>query len=98
MRGERLWKTAWPLGERPLQSGSAFVVRNDDRYWLFTEQGDLVIAKLSKSGHKEIARARLLEPSNTAFGRAVVWSAPAFANRHVYLRNDKECICVDLAK
>ena len=30
-------------------------------------------------------------------GRAVLWSHPAFANRHVYARNDKEIICVDLA-
>jgi len=27
----------------------------------------------------------------------VLWSHPAFANRHVYARNDKELICVDLA-
>ena len=27
----------------------------------------------------------------------VVWSHPAFANRSVYARNDKEIICVSLA-
>ena len=30
-------------------------------------------------------------------GRAVVWSHPAFANRCVYARNDKEIACVSLA-
>ena len=65
---------------------------------MFTESGDLVIAKLSALGHEEIDRAHLLEPTNVAFGRSVVWSAPAFASKRVYLRNDKECICVDLAK
>jgi hypothetical protein len=41
-------------------------------------------------------RAKVIEPTNTAFGRDVVWSMPAFANRHAYIRNDEECICVDL--
>ena len=39
-------------------------------------------------GHRyeEIDRAKVIEPTNVAFGRDVVWSAPAFANRRVYLR------------
>jgi outer membrane protein assembly factor BamB len=98
LSGDRLWETSWPLGNRPLQTGTAFLVRHGDRYWLFTEQGELLIAELTKAGHKEIARTKLLKATNTAFGREVVWSAPAFANQHVYLRNDEECICVDLAK
>ena len=39
-----------------------------------------------------------IDPTNTAFGRDVVWCMPAFANKRMYVRNDKECICVDLAK
>ena len=31
-------------------------------------------------------------------GRPIVWSHPAFANRRVYARNDKEIVCVSLAK
>ena len=96
--GDRIWETGWPLGKRPQQTGTAFIVRHGDRYWLFTEQGELVIAKLTRQGHEEIARAKIIEPTNVAFGRDVVWSAPAFANRHVYVRNDQECICVDLAE
>ncbi|OHB69016.1 MAG: hypothetical protein A2V70_20530 [Planctomycetes bacterium RBG_13_63_9] len=30
-------------------------------------------------------------------GRKVVWSHPAFANRSLYARNDKELVCVSLA-
>jgi hypothetical protein len=29
---------------------------------------------------------------------SLVWCMPAFANRRMYVRNDSECICVDLAK
>lgn len=95
--GERLWETSQPLGDRPPQTGTAFIIKEGGRYWLFTEQGDLIIAKLSPEGYEEVSRAHVIEPTNAAFGRDVVWSAPAFANRCVYLRNDKECICIKLA-
>ncbi len=98
LTGERLWETAWPLAKRPLRTGTAFIVRHEDHYWLFTEQGDLMIVELSKEGHKEIDRTKLVKATNTAFGRDVVWSVPAFANKRVYVRNDEECVCIDLAK
>ena len=98
LTGERLWQTTWPLGKRRKQTGTAFIVQHEDHYWLFSEQGELIIAELTPAGHKELDRTKVIEPTNVAFGRSVVWSAPAFANRRVYLRNDKECICLDLAK
>jgi hypothetical protein len=64
---------------------------------LFSEQGDLIFAKLSPEKYEEISRARLLEPDNRDPGRPVVWSHPAFANRCVYARNDHEIVCVSLA-
>ena len=35
---------------------------------------------------------------DAAFGRKVVWCAPAYADKKAFIRNDKEIICVDLAK
>jgi len=96
--GKRLWATPQPISKRRLGSGTAFIVRQADRYWLFNESGELVIAKLSPSGYEEIDRAKVIEPTNTAFGRDVVWSMPAFANKKAYIRNDNEIICVDLEK
>ena len=58
---------------------------------------DLIIARLTPKGYEEISRAHLLEPTNTAAGRDVLWSHPAFANRRMYARNDKEIICVSMA-
>lgn len=97
--GERLWQSTGPIdgGRRSLYTATAFLVRQADRFWMFNERGELVIAKLSREGYEEIDRAKLLEPTGTAMGRAVVWSMPAFANRRAYLRNDREIICVDLA-
>ena len=99
--GKRLWDTTEPVSKRPANSGTAFIVRQGtegDRYWLFNDSGDLIIAELTPAGYKEIDRTHLINPTNTAFGRDVVWCMPAFANRRLYVRNDNECICVDLAK
>lgn len=95
--GTRLWDTPQPVADRAAGSATAFIVRQEDRYWMFTEDGELVIAHLSPKGFEELDRAKVIEPTNVAFGRDVVWSMPAFANRHAYIRNDKEIICVDLA-
>lgn len=94
--GDRMWNTTAPLGDRPANSGTAMIVRQGDRYWLFTENGDLIIAKFSPEGYAELDRAHVIEPTNEAWGRDVVWSAPAYANRHMFVRNDKEIISVDL--
>ena len=58
----------------------------------------LVIAKMNADGYQEIDRAKIVEPTNNAFGRPVVWSMPAFDNKKGFLRNDKELVCIDLAK
>ena len=96
--GERVWETfqATTAGE-PVRWANAFIVKNGSRFFLFNEKGDLIIAKLSPRGYEEISRAHLLQPTGDAAGRAVLWSHPAFANRRVYARNDKEIICADLA-
>ncbi len=97
--GKRLWETFAPTtGTRRAGHGTAFIVKNNDRYLLFGESGDLIIAKLSRAGYEEISRFNLLKPTSEAFGREVVWSHPAFANRSVYARNDEEIVCVSLAK
>lgn len=95
--GERLWQTPQPLSERRRDSGTAFIVKQADRFWMFTEQGELVIAEMDKDEFREIDRTKVIEPDNVALGRNVVWSMPAFANRHAYIRNNSEIICVDLA-
>lgn len=98
--GERLWETlkATTPDGKEMRWANALLVKSGDRFFLFNEKGDLIIAKLSPSGYEEISRAHLLEPTNTAAGRNVLWSHPAFANRSFYARNDREIICVNLAK
>ncbi len=96
--GERLWETSEPLhSERPLGSGTALIVKHGDRFFLFNEHGELIIAKISREGYEEIDSMKVIEPTNVAFGRDVVWSAPAFANKSAFIRNDNQCIRVDLS-
>jgi outer membrane protein assembly factor BamB len=98
--GKRLWESFEPTtgGERRASHGTVFLTKNGDRYFLFSETGDLIIARLTKEGYQETSRAHILEPTHEAFGRSVVWSHPAYANRCAYVRNDKEIVCVSLAK
>jgi outer membrane protein assembly factor BamB len=97
--GARIWETlaATTADNKPQRWANAFLIKNGDRYFIANEKGDLIIAKLSPAGYQEISRAHLLDPTNTAAGRDVVWSHPAFANRSVYARNDKELVCADLS-
>ena len=99
--GERLWETTAPTAgadERRPGHGSAFLTKNGDHYYIASETGDLIIARLTPEKYEEISRFHVLEPTSSAFGRPVVWSAPAFANRSAYMRNDREIVCVDLAE
>jgi outer membrane protein assembly factor BamB len=107
--GERLWSTlkATTKDDKPARWANAFLVfweplkadRSDgEQFFLFNELGELIVARLSPKGYEEISRAKVLEPTNNMPGREVVWSHPAFANKCVYARNDKEIVCVSLAK
>jgi outer membrane protein assembly factor BamB len=96
--GSRVWETlqATTTGE-PVRWANAFIVKNAGRFFLYNETGDLIIARLSPQGYEEVSRAHLLDPLNKDPGRKVVWSHPAFANRRIYARNDRELICADLS-
>lgn len=98
--GDRLWETFQPTtgGDRRASHGTAFLVKHEDRYFLMSETGDLIIAHLSAEKYEEQSRVKLLKPTGECFGRDVVWSHPAFALRCVFARNDEEIVCVSLAK
>ena len=97
MTGKRLWETSVPTsGEKPVNNGTVFIVKNGERYFLFSETGNLIIAKLTPKGYDEVSRMKLLEPTGLASGRKVVWSHPAFAEKCVFARNDSEIVCVSL--
>jgi outer membrane protein assembly factor BamB len=103
--GKRLWETHQPVVGESTRWGNAFLTQlgeSSDRYLIFNELGDLILARLTPQKYEEISRAHILEPTNglTSFqnkSRPVVWSHPAFANRCVFARNDGQVVCISLA-
>jgi outer membrane protein assembly factor BamB len=69
-----------------------------DGLFLFTDEGNLIRAQLTPKGYREIGRAHLIDPTTPFGGRKFVWAPPAFANRHVFARNDEEIVCASLAE
>jgi outer membrane protein assembly factor BamB len=97
--GERLWETlAATTNAGPVRWANAFLVRNGERFFIANEKGELIIANLTPKGYEETSRTHLIEPTNQDARRPVVWSHPAFANRNIYARNDREILCASLAK
>ena len=95
--GHQVWEDRTAVPEDSF--ATIHLIRHGDRTWLFNERGELIIAALTPQGYREISRARLLDPTLEQLRRrgGVTWSHPAFANRHVFARNDKELICADLS-
>jgi outer membrane protein assembly factor BamB len=104
--GERLWWTFKPvIGKNEEEdfkgapTGTAFLVKNGDRFFLFADNSDLVIAKLTPKGYEELSRANLkLDLTQAFMNRKFVWCHPAFADKCCFVRNDKEIVCYSLAK
>ena len=96
--GKQLWETYAATGGKKTDCGTAFLIPQGDRFILFNDFGDLILAELSPKGYREIDRARILEPVEESRGRHVVWSHPAFAHRCVFARNNKEIVCVSLSQ
>lgn len=98
--GKRLWGTAKPVTgtDKGANSATAFVTKNGGRFFIFSDTGHLILAKMDREGYTEIDRAKILEPTSQSFGRLVVWSHPAYADKCCFARNDKEIACVSLAK
>jgi len=70
---------------------------NGGAVFLYTDRGELIRARLTRAGYEEVSRARLIEPVFPFAGRKLVWAAPAYANRCVFARNEREIVCASLA-
>lgn len=101
--GDRIW-TSRDLTVQD-RWGAVFMVQNGDRYFVNNEAGDLIMAQFTPERYIEIARTKLIEPTTragTGYARSRVrlvnWSYPAYANRHIVARNDREIVRASLAK
>jgi len=97
--GERLWMS--PDMTAQVRWSTAFMVRHGDRYFVNNDEGFLILAQFTPTGYVELDRVRLIKPtsgsgSRTPHGRIeermVNWSHPAYANGHIFYRNDREIV------
>jgi outer membrane protein assembly factor BamB len=93
--GKEVWSTREPTSAR---GGTVHLTPNGDRVFLFNNIGDLILARLTPKGYQELGRTLLVEP--TAGYRAQgaeAWAHPAYADKCVFARNDRELVCASLA-
>jgi outer membrane protein assembly factor BamB len=97
--GDRLWEDLTAVKKE--RWANIHFIRNGEQTWMFNEHGELLITGLSPKGLTIISRANLIEPTPGQLNRrgtGVTWSHPAFANRHVFARNDRELVCAYLGE
>jgi outer membrane protein assembly factor BamB len=93
--GRQVWQTNTVTD---LKNGASIhLTPCGDAVFLFTDKGDLIRARLTPEGYHEISRAHLLDPTYPFGGQKCAWTPPAYANRHVFARNDEELVCASLA-
>ena len=91
--GDRIWESLEAVPKD--RWSNIHMVRHKDKIWMFNERGELIISRLSPERFHEISRTKLIEPTTGQLkrrGLGVCWSHPAYANKHIYIRNDKEQI------
>jgi outer membrane protein assembly factor BamB len=96
--GERIWENQQAVPRE--RWSNIHIIRHGERYVMFNERGELIFARLTPEGYEEISRAKLIEPTRVQLNErgGVCWSHPAYANKHVFARNDEELVCASLAE
>lgn len=87
--GEVLWETD------KVKSTTHALTRIDNGFLIYTEKGELIRARLSRDGYQEVSRTALFPPADK---QRQLYAAPAFANGHIFVRNDSEVVCARLAE
>lgn len=98
MTGDRIWENLTAV--KQARWANIHLVQNRELTYMFNENGELIIARLSEKGFNELSRAKLIEPTREQLNRGgvgVTWAHPAFAYRHIFVRSDRELVCVDLS-
>ncbi|MCY4661075.1 MAG: PQQ-like beta-propeller repeat protein [Acidobacteria bacterium] len=102
--GERVWMSAEMTTQE--RWGTAFLVRHRDRYFVNNDAGDLIIAQFTPQGYVELDRTKLIDADGSAgigagpnrrWDRAINWTHPAYANRHIVQRNNSGILRASLA-
>ncbi|MFC1538756.1 PQQ-binding-like beta-propeller repeat protein [Candidatus Latescibacterota bacterium] len=97
--GDRIWEDLSAV--KPNRWANIHFIQNGELTYMLNENGELIVGQLSPKGFQEISRSKLINPTVGQLNRSgtgVTWAHPAFAYKHVYIRNDNELICADLTE
>ncbi|EMI24084.1 PQQ-binding-like beta-propeller repeat protein [Rhodopirellula europaea] len=98
--GERVWEdtTAVPRNRWGTIHTVVHQQAGSQTDWMFNDQGRLTIAHLTPEGYQPLSQTHLLDTTTIQLPRrnGVTWSHPAYANRCIYARNDKQLVCASL--
>ena len=87
--GRKIWDAAHKMTPRDRNPQASLVwLNDDDRTIILNSDGDLILARLNRSGYHEQSRKNIIGHT---------WAHPAFAGNRVYARSDTELVCVELA-
>jgi hypothetical protein len=89
--GEQVWETKKVTDSK--SGASIHLTPNGDSVLLYNDRGELIRARLSRHGYEELGRVTLLDPTYPFGDRKHAWSAPAYANHHVFVRSDSQLAC-----
>ena len=93
--GNQIWGTT---NVTELKFGASIhLTPNGDVTYLFTDEGNLILARLTPEGYHEINRVHLLKPTSVLGARRLAWTPPVYAHRCIFARNFEELICASLA-
>lgn len=98
--GARVWESLTAVKKN--RWGTIHFVSHSDDVWMFNEQGEIIIGQLTPQALVEKSRVKVIDPTTVQLPDrkrgGVCWSHPAFANRCIFVRNDREIICIDVSQ
>lgn len=79
-------KVRWETGE----VGQCSVLHADGKLIMWTESGELILAKPNPERYEELARVKVLS------GGGMCWATPALADKRLIVRDHKRAVCLYL--
>jgi outer membrane protein assembly factor BamB len=88
--GKKLWDDNHQMTPRDRNPQASLVwLGDEDRAIILNAEGDLILARLNRTGYHETSRTNIIGPT---------WAHPAFAGDKVFARSDTEIVAVDLSQ
>jgi outer membrane protein assembly factor BamB len=92
--GKTLWDTDQVTGKG--QGATIHLTPNGDSALIFTDQGNLIRARLTREGYQQLSRVHVVDPVQPFAGHKIIWPPPAYANGHIFIHNGSELVCASL--